>query len=156
MHSAAGGMPPPIMVQSPTVSISQLVTSQSAIQVPSVTISQVFRSPQVASPTIAGAGLANLLSQVLTASGGATNIDPNYLFWVMIVGGNISRCQGCSGKILKPLPPPEDLVLQHKEQVLFQNPNTGCHGSIAMFTTMLECHVCNGNFQHSNLKPTFV
>jgi len=48
-------------------------------------------------------------------------IDPNnYLFWVMLVTGNISRCQGCGGKIKrcasgKPLLPPEDLVMQHKE-----------------------------------------
>ena len=57
-------------------------------------------------------------------------IDPHYLFWVMIVFGNISRCQGCSERIMrgpsgKPLPPPDDLVLQHKEQVTFQNPKTG-------------------------------
>ena len=48
----------------------------------------------------------------------------------MLVCGNISRCQGCSGKILrreggKPLPPPDDLVVQHKEYVLFQNPRSG-------------------------------
>ena len=30
--------------------------------------------------------------------------------------------KGPSGK---PLPPPDDLVLQHKEQVMFQNPKTG-------------------------------
>ena len=57
-------------------------------------------------------------------------VDPKYLFWVVFVGGNISRCQGCSGKIMrdsngKPLPPPNDLVMQHKEQVLFNNPKTG-------------------------------
>ena len=43
------------------------------------------------------------------------------IFWVMMISGNISHCQGCSGKILrrggdgKPLPPPDDLVMQHKE-----------------------------------------
>ena len=52
------------------------------------------------------------------------------IFLVMMLSGNISRCQGCSGKILrggdgKPLPPPDDLVVQHKEYVLFQNPKSG-------------------------------
>ena len=53
------------------------------------------------------------------------------IFWVMMISGNISHCQGCSGKILrggdgKPLPPPDDLVMQHKEYyVLFQNPRSG-------------------------------
>ena len=42
--------------------------------------------------------------------------------------GNISRCNGCKGKIgrqgKKPLPPPDDVVLRHRETVVFQNPNT--------------------------------
>lgn len=59
-----------------------------------------------------------------------SDIDPHCLFWVVIVSGNISRCLGCFERIMrgpdgKPLPPPDDLVLQHKEQVMFQNPKTG-------------------------------
>ena len=75
-----------------------------------------------------------LISQVLSnstqsTSGTALVIDPNYLFWVTILSGNISRCQECSGKILrnsdgKVLPPPNDLVLQHKERVLLNNLKT--------------------------------
>ena len=45
-------------------------------------------------------------------------------FWVMFVHGRISRCQGCRGQIERGSPP-SDLVLQHKQQVLFQNPNDG-------------------------------
>ena len=49
--------------------------------------------------------------------------------WLCFVRGNISRCNGCKGKIgrqgKKPLPPPDDVVLQHRETVVFQNPNTG-------------------------------
>ena len=49
--------------------------------------------------------------------------------WLCFVRGNISRCNGCKGKIgrqgKKPLPPPDDLVLCHRETVVFQNPNTG-------------------------------
>ena len=38
--------------------------------------------------------------------------------FLVIISGNISHCQGCSGKILregdgKPLPPPDDLVMHH-------------------------------------------
>ena len=49
--------------------------------------------------------------------------------WLCFVRGNISRCNGCKGKIgrqgKKPLPPPDDVVLRHRETVVFQNPNTG-------------------------------
>jgi len=83
--------------------------------------------------------IVSLLSQALSGVSSAqatssmqqsSTIDSNYLFWITVVCGNISRCQGCTDKILrdpngKPLPPPDDIVLQHKEQVLFNNPNTG-------------------------------
>lgn len=51
--------------------------------------------------------------------------------WITFVFGNVSRCNGCKGKIKslvdnKPLPPSEDLVLGHKEFVIFfSNPKTG-------------------------------
>ena len=49
--------------------------------------------------------------------------------WLCFVRGNISRCNGCKGKIGRqgknPLPPPDDVVLRHRETVIFQNPNTG-------------------------------
>lgn len=69
----------------------------------------------------------NVISQVLSGSSSSTAvnppasmIDPNYLFWIVFVSGNISRCQGCGNKIMrnadgKALPPPNDLVVQHKE-----------------------------------------
>ena len=46
-----------------------------------------------------------------------SSIPISYLFWVMILSGNISHCQGYSGKILrnsdgKPLAPSNDLVQQ--------------------------------------------
>ncbi len=51
-------------------------------------------------------------------------------FFVCFLHGNISRCNGCKGRIRraedkKPLPPPDDIVLRHKEFVIFQNPNSG-------------------------------
>ena len=51
-------------------------------------------------------------------------------FIVGFVHGNIPRCNGCKGRISrgedgKPLPAPNDLVLRHREHVIFQNPNTG-------------------------------
>ena len=60
----------------------------------------------------------------------SNTIDPQHCFWVTFVSGNISRCQGCNNKILhdsfgKTLPAPDDIVLQHKEHVLFNNPHTG-------------------------------
>ena len=46
-------------------------------------------------------------------------------FWVAFIFGNVSRCNGCKGKILRgedksALPPPYDIVLGHKEYVIFQ------------------------------------
>ncbi len=51
-------------------------------------------------------------------------------FWLCFIHGNVSRCNGCKGRIMrgedrKPLPPPDDLVIRHKEFVLFNNPRTG-------------------------------
>ena len=51
-------------------------------------------------------------------------------FWVTFVFGNVSCCNGCKGKIAcdpnkKALPPPDDIVLQHKEYVVYQNSRTG-------------------------------
>lgn len=51
-------------------------------------------------------------------------------FWVAFLFGNVSRCNGCKGKISrqinnKPLPPPDDLILGHKEYVIFLNPKSG-------------------------------
>ena len=51
-------------------------------------------------------------------------------FWLTFIFGNISRCNGCKGKISrgpdrKLLPPPDDVVFGHKEYVVFQNPNSG-------------------------------
>lgn len=46
-------------------------------------------------------------------------------FRLMFLNARISRCQGCRGQILQGCPSPQDLVFQHKEHVLFLNPNTG-------------------------------
>ena len=55
--------------------------------------------------------------------------DPFYLTFIR---GNISRCTGCKMRNLRtpsgaPHPPPNDLCLQHKEFVVFENPHTGLH-----------------------------
>ena len=51
-------------------------------------------------------------------------------FWLVFVFGNVSRCNGCKGKInrdenKRPLPPPGDIVLGHQEYVVFHNPRSG-------------------------------
>ena len=52
------------------------------------------------------------------------------IFWLQFVKGNILCCNGCGKRNLrgedgKPRPPPQDLCVQHKEYVLFENPHTG-------------------------------
>lgn len=112
------------MIQSPAVvAISQNVVGHAA------GTSQA--SPTTSGPMANNRVISSLITQVLAGAQACSKvIDPNNLFWILVVSGNISRCQGCSGKILRaangsPLPPPDDIVLQHKEQVLFQNPKTG-------------------------------
>ena len=53
-------------------------------------------------------------------------LSVNFPFWICLAKGKISRFNGCNNKIGQ-LPPPGDIVLQHKERVLFLNPNTGVY-----------------------------
>ena len=51
-------------------------------------------------------------------------------FWLVFIFGNVSRCNGCKGRIVrdankKPLPPPDDIILGHKEYIVFHNPRSG-------------------------------
>ena len=126
------------LIQSPSISISQvnqqIPTSSSQQTMPASSSNPVLASPLAANAlmTLISQVLSNCASPTPCTSGTASVIDPNHLFWVMILSGNISCCQGCSDKILrnsdgKPFPPPNDLVLQHKEQVLFNNPKTGMY-----------------------------
>ena len=55
-------------------------------------------------------------------------------FCVMFLNTRISRCQGCRGKIEQGQPSSGDVVLQHKEYVLFQNQRTA--GSWQMLKDM--------------------
>ena len=137
---------PVVSISEPAGSVSVVNTAVSSAVTPSQGRSRAVIARILSTPTTSGSqalstgtaqgtptnmALSSLLSEVLGARSSTNHvIDPNYLFWVMLVCGNISRCQGCSQKILrsangKPLPPPDDLVIQHKEQVLFQNPKTG-------------------------------
>ena len=57
----------------------------------------------------------------------SSSYDP---FWVCFIFGNVSRCHGCKGRISRsenksPLPPPDDIVLGHKEHVVYQNARSG-------------------------------
>ena len=53
-------------------------------------------------------------------------------FWLVFIKGNISRCAGCGQHNLRNTDgsvrePPDDICMQHKEHVIFENPHTGCH-----------------------------
>ena len=144
----------PCVVQSPSISVTQSITGSNSVmrsssscaitdsnfqsatanKVPAINTSQEMTYNSLLSALILhlakGATQQGTMHQpqVPTSSSVAANVG--HLFYIMYISGNISRCQGCSGKILrtstgKPLPPPDDLVVQHKEQVLFQNQKTG-------------------------------
>ena len=128
--SPAGGTPIS-MVHSPHIGHT---SSPAGTPTPSISMVQ---SPQINTGLCANV-LAGLLKQIVSSPDKASQvlvqpipqIVSNNLFWIMFLMGNISRCQGCGGKIErgmdgKVLPPPGDLVIQHKEQVVFQNPHSG-------------------------------
>ena len=86
----------------------------------------VFQNPI---PSISQTVATGLLSALLIQQQASLSniVDP---FWIVPLFGNVSQCQGCSEKIMqtldgKPLPAPDDLIVQHKEHVLFPNPKTG-------------------------------
>ena len=50
-------------------------------------------------------------------------------FWLTFIFGNVSRCNGCKGRILrsddkKPLPPPNDLVLYRSQEICYAPQST--------------------------------
>ena len=51
-------------------------------------------------------------------------------FWLAFIFGNVSRCNGCKGRISrdqkkKLLPPPDDIVFGHNQHVIFHNQRSG-------------------------------
>ena len=107
----------------PSISTSASSLPLSALSV----VSQILAHLTNQSSSASVAGLVQspqFVTQVpqSTVAQGPVQTSQADLFWVMMISGNISRCQGCSGKILrggngKPLPPPDNLVVQHKEHV---------------------------------------
>lgn len=68
----------------------------------------------------------------ITQEGSGNRQTDDSTFFLLFVKGNISRCAGCGKRDLrgvdgKPHPPPDDLCLQHKEYVVFENPRTGSY-----------------------------
>jgi len=107
-----------------------------------IPLSNVYQSPLIAGPTttlMASPGQKHALRSPppLVAVQQPTVYMPagekpavENLFTVVFIHGNISRCNGCKGRIKRgedgePLPAPGDLVLRHPEYVVYQNPKTG-------------------------------
>ena len=123
-------------MSSSTQASQSVVTSASSLNnLLSTLVSQILAHPMAQnSSTSVASPLQNPQSTCTVPHGPQSTVPQNPaqadIFLVMMLSGNISRCQGCSGRILrggdgKPLPPPDDLVVQHKEYVLFQNPKSG-------------------------------
>ena len=107
------GPPPLIQCAAPLAS-----TAQVNIQaVPYLT------PPQFLSPSQPCALQSPPLMGFPTAVSAHTTVALCQPFWVTFLTPRISRCQGCLGQIHHGNPP-LDIVLQHKQQIVFQNPNT--------------------------------
>lgn len=143
----------PHLIQSPSVVLSQAAEKETN-STPSFPTASNVLSPTLSQQPCMSHIISALISQILASSTGhsqgstvsslqssqpglqsmqqiqAGTVNASNLFWIMFISRNISRYQGCLGKILrapdgKPLPPPNDLVIQHKEHVVFQNPKSG-------------------------------
>ena len=133
------------LTQSPVVINQSVPSSVPVVQSSESSVNSFFKSPIVNSrqpttnspfnvfqnpiPSISQTVATGLLSALLIQQQASLSniVDP---FWIVPLFGNVSRCQGCSEKIMrtldgKPLPAPDDLIVQHKEHVLFPNPKTG-------------------------------
>jgi len=171
---------PSSITQSPAISISQPAASVSGntaispVARPRTVIAQVLPVPSTsgcqALPTQRPQGapthtaISSLLSQMLSAQLPTNVINPNYLFWVMLVSGNISRCQGCSGKILRASNGKPSL----HQMILFFSTRNRCYSRIqiqvffncpmtcAMFTIMPNYRVSRRSILHSKLVHIFV
>jgi len=80
-------------------------------------------SPLVYAPTL----LPSAANMAPPSTSPNTSQQP---FWLTFVKGNITKCTGCGKRNLraetgKAHAPSNDLCLQHKEHVLFENPHTG-------------------------------
>ena len=72
------------------------------------------------------AKLSDLATSSISPSPASTSSSVGQLFYVqLLTNSRISRCQGCRGAIEHGLHSPHNIVIQHKEHVLFQNPHTG-------------------------------
>ena len=126
MTSTISHPPAVITISQPVTNIVSSCNSVTQSVSPSINApvsSSSYHLPQAT----AGSVLSCLLNQMVHTFSIRNIIMPDNLFWITFVSGNISRCQGCQQKVLRGQngKPPDDLVLQHKEHVLFQNPQTG-------------------------------
>ena len=77
-------------------------------------------------------------------------------FWLVFIFGNVSRCNGYKGRISigedkKPLSPPDDIVLGHKEYIIYQKPKSGNleqsedkrNVNYHLWRTCIAPHFCN-------------
>lgn len=95
---------------------------------------QCLPPPLIQSPLVQQVNMPVVYSpmQIAGEDSGSQEMCDTSGFFLQFVKGNISRCAGCGKRDLrgvdgKPHPPPDDLCLQHKEYVLFENPRTGAY-----------------------------
>ena len=121
----------PSTVSQPSQAI-HLVSSANSILTPSLGMGSINQYQATAAlgsnPSIQTNLLGNIMGLLAQMNQEKKIDDP---FWVVHLAGNISRCCGCKGKIVRDSELqrmahiPSDVVIQHEEFVLFQNPNTG-------------------------------
>ena len=124
--------------QSVTCNAGSFVVTQSDVQnIHFGNICGTTRAPPPLIPAILQSPVVQCVPTTYTTSSFAVAQDTldqkpfvDTPFWLAFLFGNVSRCNGCKGKIArdvnsKVLPPPDDIVFGHKEFVVFLNPRSG-------------------------------
>ena len=116
-------------------STGTFVVSQSDVQ--SINFGSVYCATQTPPPLVPAGILSPVLHCAPTTPSSFTSFQHqrpcvDTPFWLAFIFGNVSRCNGCKGKIArdvnnKALPPPDDIVFGHKEYVIFHNVCSGMY-----------------------------
>ena len=94
------------------------------VSAPNASITSISNTANFLSPLSKPPPLVHLSPQSSSQVSPGSNLPVGQPFRLMFYNSRISRCQGCRGQI-QPCSSPHDVIFQHKEQVLFQNPNSG-------------------------------
>ena len=113
------------------------------VSAPNTSITSVSNTANFLSPLSEPPPLVHVSPQSSLQASPGSSSSVGQPFHLMFHNARISRCQGCHGQIQQGCSSPHDVIFQHKEHVLFQNPGTGrCPVTSETPTIMQSYSVC--------------